>query len=76
MTFEEWKNNNKLVLIENSGIMSTWELMQIAYNAAVLSEREACAKVCEGLCGIDGSWTAKEFADEIRKRNTPLTETP
>ena len=32
------------------------------------SEREACAKVCEEHWEIDGTQTAKEFADAIRAR--------
>ena len=36
--------------------------------AAVLAEREACAKVCESLWRIDGQHSADEFAAEIRAR--------
>ena len=31
-------------------------------------EREACAKVCEGLRHIEGQFVANEFAREIRAR--------
>ena len=31
-------------------------------------EREACAKVCEGLWRIDGQRSADEFAAEVRAR--------
>jgi hypothetical protein len=31
-----------------------------------LLEREECAKICESLWGIDGSFTAAEFASAIR----------
>jgi stalled ribosome rescue protein Dom34 len=36
--------------------------------AAVLAEREACAKLCESLWRIDGQHSADEFAAEIRAR--------
>ena len=32
-------------------------------------EREACAKVCEGLWRIDGQRSADEFAAEVRARS-------
>ena len=35
--------------------------------AAVLAERERCAKVCAAAWGIDGSFTANEFAERIRE---------
>ena len=39
-----------------------------AWDAAVLAEREACAKLCESLWRIDGQFTADEFAAEVRAR--------
>jgi hypothetical protein len=41
-----------------------------AFEALVRAdEREACAKVCEGLWHIDGQFTADEFAAAIRARS-------
>lgn len=34
---------------------------------AILAERERCARVCEELWMIDGTYTAKEFAAAIRR---------
>jgi hypothetical protein len=48
------------------------EFTRYRFAAMVASaEREACAKVCEGLWRIDGQFTADEFAAEIRARAKP-----
>ena len=39
---------------------------------AVAAEREACAMVCAGLWGIDGQFTADEFAAAIRARTSEI----
>ena len=62
--------NYRTASIANSNAM--WQELAACVlrkiDAAVVSEREACAKVCEGLWGIDGSFTADEFAREVRAR--------
>ena len=51
--------------LENS---SHGKAFSYAWDAAVLAEREACAKLCESLWRIDGQFTADEFAAEVRAR--------
>jgi hypothetical protein len=48
----------------------TQEYVDAAIEAAVLAERESCAKVCEGYPGTLHQWTDKRkaFAAAIRAR--------
>ena len=69
--FEEWfktkRGTGMLGKTPNGGYewVATSEAAEV-WQAATLKERERCALVCEGLWRIDGSFTAKEFADEVR----------
>jgi hypothetical protein len=52
----------------------TAESYRCGYEAGVVAEREACAKVCETHAAANTSWTkaaVKDCADAIRSRTTP-----
>ena len=66
MTFEEWAKGNCVYDVERGFARRVWQAAQAAAQAA---EREACAKVCDGLGNQPGwSYATKACADEIRAR--------
>ena len=59
------KQPKQFALVGNDAIKAFEALVRADERSA---EREACAKVAEGLWQIDGQFTADEFAAAIRAR--------
>jgi len=49
MTFDEWKNENKL--FDDPVIMNHPDFLKVVWREATFAERNACAELCDEVAG-------------------------